>query len=143
MEFLKSRHKLIASLLNSELLIRQMIMLLLFHRRTTRTNNAAEVCFSLIYPFIKSVIFPSKLVKVTLPHIFASYGPVISHIWNIRQYWTDSWWYIEGKIPETLKPLHFRVCLSVCTRATEHTFWPKNLIFGSSDPWDTRKKRIF
>ena len=43
--------------------------------------------------------------------------------------------------------IHFRVCvsvrLSVCTRATEHTFWPMNLIFGSSDPWDMRKKRIF
>ena len=35
------------------------------------------------------------------------------------------------------------VCLCVCTRATEHTFWPMNLIFGSSDPWDMRKKRIF
>ena len=47
--------------------------------------------------------------------------------------------------------IHFRVCLSVCvsvclcvcTRATEHTFWPMNLIFGSNDPWDMRKKRIF
>ena len=29
------------------------------------------------------------------------------------------------------------VCVSVCTRATEHIFWPRNLIFGSSDPWDT------
>ena len=24
--------------------------------------------------------------------------------------------------------IHFRVCLTVCTRATEHTFWPRNLI---------------
>ena len=39
--------------------------------------------------------------------------------------------------------IHFRVCLSVCTRATEDTFWPRNLIFGSSDPWNMRKKRIF
>ena len=35
------------------------------------------------------------------------------------------------------------VCVSVCTRATEHTFWHRNVIFGSSDPWDMRKKRIF
>ena len=33
-------------------------------------------------------------------------------------------------------------CLSVCPRATEHTFWPKNLILGLKDPWDMRKKRI-
>ena len=46
---------------------------------------------------------------------------------------------------------HFRVCLSVCLsvrlsvrpRAAGHTFWPKNLIFGLSDPWEMRKKRIF
>ena len=33
--------------------------------------------------------------------------------------------------------------VSVCLRATEHTFWPRNLIFGLKDPWDMRKKRIF
>ena len=32
---------------------------------------------------------------------------------------------------------------SVCTRDTEDTFWPRNLIFGSSDPCNMRKKRIF
>ena len=37
--------------------------------------------------------------------------------------------------------IYIRVCLSVCTRATEHTFWPMNLIFGSSDPSDMRKKQ--
>ena len=35
------------------------------------------------------------------------------------------------------------VCLCVCAQATGHTFWPRNLIFGLSDPWDMRKKRIF
>ena len=34
------------------------------------------------------------------------------------------------------------VCLSVCVsvrnQAIEHTFWPRNLIFGLSDPWDMR-----
>ena len=35
------------------------------------------------------------------------------------------------------------VCLSVCLRATEHTFWPRNLIFGLKDPWDMRKKLNF
>ena len=38
---------------------------------------------------------------------------------------------------------HFQVYLSVCSRATGHTFWPRNLIFGLIDPWDMRKKRIF
>ena len=33
--------------------------------------------------------------------------------------------------------------VSVCSRATEHTFWPRNLIFGLSDPWDMRIKPIF
>ena len=32
------------------------------------------------------------------------------------------------------------VCMSVCERATGHTFWNKNLIFGLNDPWDMRKK---
>ena len=40
-------------------------------------------------------------------------------------------------------PVCLCVCLSVCTRATEHTFWHRTVIFGSSDPWDMRKKRIF
>ena len=35
------------------------------------------------------------------------------------------------------------VRVSVCERATSHTFWHRNLIFGLSDPWDMRKKRIF
>ena len=35
------------------------------------------------------------------------------------------------------------VCVSVCERATGHTFWHGNLIFGLSDPWDMRKKHIF
>ena len=38
---------------------------------------------------------------------------------------------------------HFRVCLSVCNRATEHTFWPRNLIFGPSDPPSTELRRDF
>ena len=33
--------------------------------------------------------------------------------------------------------------LSVCPRATGHTFWSRNLIFGLSDPWDMRKKTHF
>ena len=37
--------------------------------------------------------------------------------------------------------IHFRV--RVCLRATEHTLWPRNLIFGLNDEWDMRKKRIF
>ena len=35
------------------------------------------------------------------------------------------------------------VCVSVCTRATVHTFWSRNLIFGLSDPLDMRKKTTF
>ena len=35
------------------------------------------------------------------------------------------------------------VCTSVCERATEYTFWPRNLMFGLKDPWDMGKKRIF
>ena len=31
----------------------------------------------------------------------------------------------------------------VCGQATVHTFWPWNLIFGLSNPWDMRKKRTF
>ena len=35
------------------------------------------------------------------------------------------------------------VCVSVCSQATDHSFWPRNLIFRHSTPWDMRKKRIF
>ena len=44
---------------------------------------------------------------------------------------------------------HFRVCVCVCvcvsvyTRATEHSFWPRNIFFGLSDPWDMRKKLTY
>ena len=33
--------------------------------------------------------------------------------------------------------------LSVCLRATEHTYWSRNLIFGLKDPLDMRKKLNF
>ena len=33
--------------------------------------------------------------------------------------------------------------LFVCLRATEHTYWARNLIFGLKDPWDMRKKLNF
>jgi len=35
------------------------------------------------------------------------------------------------------------VCVSLCTRATDHSFRVRNLIFGLSDPWNIRKKRFF
>ena len=46
---------------------------------------------------------------------------------------------------EILKNVIFRAIFTqkVCLRATEHNFWPRNLIFGLKDPWDMRKKRIF
>ena len=40
-----------------------------------------------------------------------------------------------------LKPLC--VCVSVCDRATGHSFWPRDLIFWHNTPWDMRKKRNF
>ena len=43
------------------------------------------------------------------------------------------------KLWKSVLCIHFRVC----TRTTEHTFWHRNLISGSSDPWDIRKKPIF
>ena len=35
------------------------------------------------------------------------------------------------------------VCLCVCSQATGHSFWPRNLIFWHNTPWDMRKKAIF
>ena len=37
--------------------------------------------------------------------------------------------------------IHFCVC--VCVQATEHTFLPRNHIFGLNDPWYMRKEHIF
>ena len=56
------------------------------------------------------------------------------------------WRTIWKKILKPWKGLlcfHFHVCLSVCPRATEHTFWLKNLIFWLKDPWDMRQNCIF
>ena len=35
------------------------------------------------------------------------------------------------------------VCLCVCSQATGHSFWPRNLIFWHNTPWDMRKKHNF
>ena len=37
----------------------------------------------------------------------------------------------------------FFTFLSVCSQATGHNFWPKNLIFWLRAPWDMRRKRNF
>ena len=37
---------------------------------------------------------------------------------------------------------HFRVCLFLRTRATDHSFWARNQIFGLRDLWDMSKKTI-
>ena len=36
--------------------------------------------------------------------------------------------------PQRVSSVFTFSCLSVCMLATEHTFWPRNLIFGLSDP---------
>ena len=33
--------------------------------------------------------------------------------------------------------------LSVCVNRLQSTFWPRDLVFGLSDPWHMRKKRSF
>jgi len=35
------------------------------------------------------------------------------------------------------------VCLSVCSQATGHSFWPRNVIFWHNTPWDMRQKGNF
>ena len=45
--------------------------------------------------------------------------------------------------PQRVSSVFTFSCLSVCMLATEHTFWPRNLIFGLSDPWYMRKKHFF
>ena len=90
---------------------------------------------------VPTVVIPSVL-------IFGLSGP-----WDMRKKGFLGRSLMIGWRKKILKPwkgalsIHFRVCLSVCLcvcgRATGHTFWPRNLIFGLSDPWDMRKKRIF
>ena len=48
-------------------------------------------------------------------------------------------------IIETLKgcPRYSLSCVSVCAWTTEHAFWPRNLIFVLSVPWEMKKKHIF
>ena len=66
-------------------------------------------------------------------------------------FWADLWWWVEGKKswnPERVPSVvtlcvRVSVRVSVCEQATSHTFWHRNLIFGLSDPWEMRKKRIF
>ena len=54
--------------------------------------------------------------------------------------WRENSWNPE-RVPSVFT--FVSVCPFLRTRATDHSFWPRNLIFGSSDPWDMRKKRIF
>ena len=89
---------------------------------------------------------------VSSQHIFIHFFEVpINILWSLPSYLAievipildDR---LTGKFLKPWKSvlcIHFLVCLCVCPRATEHIFWPRNLIFGLSDPWDMRKKRIF
>ena len=49
-------------------------------------------------------------------------------------------WRAKSWNPERMPSV---VSLSVCARATRHTFWHRKLIFGLNDPQDMRKKQIF
>ena len=46
--------------------------------------------------------------------------------------WRKNSWNPE-RVPSVVT---LSVCLSVCERATGHTFWLRNLFFGLSDSWD-------
>ena len=69
--------------------------------------------------------------------------------WNMRKKcilgrslmigWRKKSWNPE-RVPSVVT---LSVCLSVCERATGHTFWLRNLIFELSDTWDMRKIHIF
>ena len=101
-------------------------------RRTTRTNNDAEVCFSLISPFIKSVIFPSKLVKVTLPHIFARHGRDITHLKHktVLDRFLMIGWRKKSWNPERVPSVDtLCVCLCVCpsVNGLQATLFPFDL----------------
>ena len=63
--------------------------------------------------------------------------------WSLVIGWRKNSWNPE-RVPTvvTFVCVCLSVCVSVCRRATEHIFWPRNLIFGLSNHWDMRKKRI-
>ena len=66
---------------------------------------------------------------------FLSIGPILDD--RLKEKLLKSW---KGAHSSHLRVC---VCLSVRPWGTDHTFWPRNLIFGLSDPWDMRKKRVF
>ena len=53
--------------------------------------------------------------------------------------WRINSWKPE-RVPTVVTFVCVCLCVCVCSRATEHTFWHRNLILGSSDLWDMRKK---
>ena len=98
------------------------------------------------------------IVIVSLRHSYCEYDIVwhshcefgwlmmISLEWDINLFmielgrslmigWRKKTWNPE-RLPSVVT---LSVCVCVCARATGHTFWPRNLIFGLSDPWDMRK----
>ena len=72
-------------------------------------------------------------------------GDVSTPCYSMHQFVVAyTWLYTWGPVHRSVRP---SVCLSVCPSVRKQdigpTFWPSNQIFGLSDPWDMRKKRIF
>ena len=72
--------------------------------------------------------------KTVFIHLLAG---AVACLWKKREYIGPI---LDDRLKEKiLKPWKgalssHSVCLSVCERATGHTFWPRNAIFGLSDP---------
>ena len=64
--------------------------------------------------------------------MFVVFGPLISQV---------EAWNAEALIGYS--GIKTSVCVSVCSSATGHGFWPRNLIFWHSTPWDMRKNAFF
>ena len=89
-----------------------------------------------------SHFFYDVIVKMSAISHYLKIGTLLGRSLMIG--WGKNSWNPE-RVPSvvTFVCVCLSVCLSVRTWATEHIFWPRNLIFGLSDPWDMRKKRIF
>ena len=70
------------------------------------------------------------LLTITCGVCFVNRCVCVKRVWCVQCAGAENVW-SHGR-----RNLVVCVCLCVCARATGHTFWSRNLIFGLSDPWD-------
>ena len=89
--------------------------------------------------------FPSFIIPHYLAKVYNVHKNIMAGILSrsLMTGWRKNSWNHEKVSSVVTLSVCPSVCVCVRARATGHTFWPTNLIFGLSDPWNKRKKYSF